>query len=78
MSSGGAIYRCFAFTKGQRIHVQGRWKVFDSVLSYFNFSLEVLLILPLNRVCPEDKYLTINQNLDLYFHPFGVLALCLQ
>lgn len=34
-------------------------KVFDSVLSYSNFSLEVFLILPLNRVCPEDKALNL-------------------
>lgn len=39
----------------ENIHVQGRWKVFDNVLSYFNFSLEIFLILPLNRVYPRTR-----------------------
>lgn len=47
--------------RGREFMCRAGGKVFDGVLSYFSFSIEVFLILRLNRVCPEDKDLNLTR-----------------
>lgn len=47
--------------RGREFMCRAGGQDFDSVLSYFNFSLDVFLILSLNRVLPEDKDLNLTR-----------------